>query len=77
MAQVIENFSHLNPLTLIQVTLKKNRECFNHSKEEFRIIGFYLYHVTSIRPSNSMAASGSLTASLNIDYDRVSSSYYC
>ena len=38
--------------------------------EEFRIIGFYLYHVTSIRPSNSIGASGSLTASLNIDYDR-------
>ena len=47
------------------------------SIEEFRIIGFYLYHVTSIRPSNSMGASGSLTASLNIDYDRGSSSYYC
>ena len=45
--------------------------------EEFRIIGFYLYHVTSMRPSNSMGASGSLTASLNIDYDRGSSSYYC
>ena len=45
--------------------------------EEFRIIGFYLYHVTSIRPSNSRGASGSLTASLNIDYDRGSSSYYC
>ena len=45
--------------------------------EEFRIIGFYLYHVTSIRPSKSMGASGSLTASLNIDYDRGSSSYYC
>ena len=45
--------------------------------EEFRIIGFYLYHVTSIRPSNSIGASGSLTASLNIDYDRGSSSYYC
>ena len=44
--------------------------------EEFRIIGFYLYHVTSIRPSNSIGASGSLTASLNIDYDRGSSSYY-
>ena len=26
--------------------------------EEFRIIGFYLYHVTSIRPSNSRGASG-------------------
>ena len=45
--------------------------------EEFRIIGFYLYHVTLIRPSNSRGASGSLTASLNIDYDRGSSSYYC
>ena len=45
--------------------------------EEFRIIGFYLYHVTSIRPSNSIGASGSLTASLNIGYDRGSSSYYC
>ena len=45
--------------------------------EEFRIIGFYLYHVTSIRPSNSMGASGSLTASLNIEYDWGSSSYYC
>ena len=45
--------------------------------EEFRIIGFYLYHVTSIRPSNSRGASGSLTESLNIDYDRGSSSYYC
>ena len=45
--------------------------------EEFRIIGFYLYHVTSIRPSNSRGASGSLTASLNIEYDRGSSSYYC
>ena len=44
--------------------------------EEFRINGFYLYHVTSIRPSNSIGASGSLTASLNIDYDRGSSSYY-
>ena len=44
--------------------------------EEFRIIGFYLYHVTSIRPSNSIGASGSLTASLNIDYDRGSTSYY-
>ena len=42
--------------------------------EEFRIIGFYLCHVTSIRPSNSRGASGSLTASLNIDYDRGSSS---
>ena len=40
--------------------------------EEFRIIGFYLYHVTSIRPSNSIGASG--LASLNIDYDRGSSS---
>ena len=45
--------------------------------EEFRIIGFYLYHVTSIRSSISMGASGLLTASLNIDYDRGSSSYYC
>ena len=45
--------------------------------EEFRIIGFYLYHVTSIRPSNSRGASGSLTASLNIDYDKGSSSNYC
>ena len=44
--------------------------------EEFRIIGFYLCHVTSIRPSNSRGASGSLTAMLNIDYDRGSSSYY-
>ena len=44
--------------------------------EEFRIVGFYLYHVTSIRPSNSIGASGSLTTSLNIDYDRGSSSYY-
>ena len=43
--------------------------------EEFRIIGFYLYHVTSIRPSNSIGASGSLTASLNMDYEG-SSSYY-
>ena len=48
----------------------------NHQIEEFRIIGFYLYHVTMIRPSNSIGASGSLTASLNIDYDRGSSSYY-
>ena len=46
------------------------------SIEEFRIIGFYLCHVTSIRPSNSRGASGLLTASLYIDYDRGSSSYY-
>ena len=45
--------------------------------EEFRIIGFYLYHVTSIRPSNSIGASGSFTVSLYIDYDRGSTSYYC
>ena len=50
---------------------------FSARIEEFRIIGFYLYHVTSIMPSNSIGASGSLTASLNIDYDRGSSAYYC
>ena len=50
--------------------------CRFSSVEEFRIIGFYLYHVTLIRLSNSIGASGSLTASLNIDYDRGSSSYY-
>ena len=30
----------------------------HYTIEEFRIIGFYLYHVTSIRPSNSIGASG-------------------
>ena len=43
---------------------------------EFRIIGFYLYHVISNRPSDSNGTSGLCAVLLNIDYDRGSSSYY-
>ena len=43
---------------------------------EFRIIGFYRYHVISNRPSDSNGTSGSCAVLLNIDYDRGSSSYY-
>ena len=35
---------------------------------EFRIIGFYLYHVISNRHSDSSGTSGLSTALFNIDY---------
>ena len=60
--------------TIAASDLKGSRR--RHLIEEFRIIGFYLYHVTSNRPSDSNGTSGLCTVLLNIDYDRGSSSYY-